>query len=158
LAEPESALIPLRAGILRALGANAEIVAALFPQFELLLALAPGPGAQEALRKNPDQVSQILLDLLRAIVSPTRPVALVLDDLQWAGSMPLGFFDAVVGSKGLPGLLLVGVCREGANAAQPFDAMLSRWRQVDPVPIVLRLSPLAPAELSVLLADILRLP
>ena len=61
------------------------------------------------------------MEVLRAVASPERPVVLFVDDLQWAGRTPLGFFDLVLSEEPIEGLLLVGAYRDGdVDAAHPL--------------------------------------
>lgn len=47
---------------------------------------------------------------LSCVCSPSRPLVIFLDDLQWAEPSSLELFATLVGEK-IPGLLLVGACR-----------------------------------------------
>jgi hypothetical protein len=82
LAEPEGRLADLRARIGAALGANARLVASVLPELGDLLDL---PAAESA---DPDgdseeRLFQGVLQLLRAVVSPHRPLVMLIDGLQW---------------------------------------------------------------------------
>jgi diguanylate cyclase (GGDEF)-like protein len=158
LAEPEADLAPQRTDLLAALGSNAGLMAGLLPEFGLLLGV---PG--ELPTGDPAQVERRLVrstvDLLRALATPTRPIVIVLDDLQWAASTPIGLVDAVLADPDLPGLLLVGAYRDSeVDATHPLSGMLSRWARLATAPPLLRLENLPPTDLSALLAEVLRLP
>jgi hypothetical protein len=90
LAEPERDLTPLRTRILAAVGPNAGLLTALVPEFATLLAVPPTAGDPLTAQA---RVAQSALAVLRAVASPQRPVAVFVDDLQWAGRAPLGFVD-----------------------------------------------------------------
>jgi diguanylate cyclase (GGDEF)-like protein len=158
LAEPEAQLVALRAHILQALGTNAGLLAAVLPEFGLLLGVTPDIGSD-----NPVEMEARLfqggLDLLRAVITPARPIVMVIDDLQWAGSTPVGFIDAVLTDEGLSGLLLVGAYREAElDAAHPLSAVLTRWERLGLAPPVIHLQNLPRTDLGTLLAEMLRLP
>ncbi|WP_343984522.1 AAA family ATPase [Pseudonocardia aurantiaca] len=126
LAEPEDELTEVRERIVEAVGANAGLLTATVPEFAALLAVPPDPGdpltAQVRAQRNAVQV-------LRAVASRKRPVVVFLDDLQWAGRVPLGVVDLLLSEEPVEGLLLVGAYREGdVDAAHPLAAPLSRWR------------------------------
>ena len=157
LAEPEEQLAPLRTRILRALGPNAPLIARL-AEFSLLLGIAPW-----VMRGDPKQVEaraqRAFLDLLGAVSSRTRPVVLVFDDLQWAGSFPLGLIDAALTDPALVGVLVVGAFREAeVTEVHPLSTMLARWQQLGAVPSIIRLTNLPQADLGSLLGQMLRLP
>ena len=157
LAEPDAELAILREALLAALGPNAGLLAAM-PEFGTLLGIAPdeqtGDLAQQGAR-----LYRGNLDLLRTVASPSRPVVIVLDDLQWATAFPIGFVDAVLTDEALSGVLIVGAYRDGeVDAAHPLSGVLARWQRLGVAPAQLRLANLPPAELTALLAQMLRLP
>ena len=125
LAEPDDELADTRERILRALGANAGLIAAVLPEFAVLLAVPPDPGDPLTAQ---NRAQWAAVQVLRAVASRKRPVLLFLDDLQWAGRTPLGVVDLVVRGEPVDGLLLVGAHRE-VDAAHPLTAPLARWRE-----------------------------
>jgi predicted ATPase/signal transduction histidine kinase len=157
LAEPEAELAVQRERILRALGANAALMCN-GPEFALLLGPQPDVAPAE-----PAQAEARLLvtavNLLRAIVSPERPLVMLLDDLQWSGALQVRFIEAVLDAQNLPGLLLVGSYRDSeVDAAHPLAAALSRWNRQAQPPVQLRLANLPAKDLSELLGEMMRLP
>jgi predicted ATPase len=158
LAEPEAELVQERARILDALAPNAGLITALLPEFAALLGEAPEVRAAGAIESR-IQLHVATLNLLRTVVSPARPVVIVLDDLQWAHSNSIQFIDALLSDQALPGLLLVGAYREAeVDAAHPLTAMLAKWQRVGAAPPPLRLGSLPPTDLTTLLEAMLRLP
>ena len=159
LAEPEAELAALRTQILGALGdAKAGEIAALLPEFAVLLGVTPVVVARD-LADNIKYMRQATRDLLRAIASPARPIVIALDDLQWASLTPLRGIDAILRDEDLRGLLLVGAFREAdLDATHPLAAMLPLWERLNPPPPRLRLENLPPAQLALLLEEMLRLP
>jgi predicted ATPase len=78
-----------------------------------------------------------------------------LDDLQWAGRVPLGFVDLLLTEEPVEGLLLVGAYREGdVDAVHPLAAPLSRWRDQAGVRY-LRLDNLPASSLAAMVAEML---
>ena len=157
LAEPEPVLAVHRENLMAALGSQAAVMAALTPEFELLLAgiepslLAGDPQVVQS------QIYQVGLEVLR-VISASRPLVMVLDDLQWATSFPLGMVDAMLTSQDLPGVLLVGTYRERElSEHRPFAEMLARWTRLEVAPPLLRLRNLPPAGLDALLRKMLRI-
>ncbi len=153
LAEPEETLADVRDRIRAAVGQNAGLLAAALPEFRLLLQVPPDAGdpltAQARAQRSAAQV-------LGAVASPTRPVVLFLDDLQWAGRTPLGVVDVVLGEEPIDGLLLVGAYRDDDVAAtQLLAAMVPRWRDQPGVHHI-RLDNLPASSLTAMVADMLR--
>lgn len=158
LAEPESELAPLRETILRSLGSDAGYVCALLPEFGLLLGVEPESSLADDPRKAELRFVEAALQLLRAVASPVRPVVLVIDDLQWSTPTPMRFFDAVLTDPLMSAVLLVGAYRSAeVDATHPLNAMLQRWQQLQAPPPVLHLQNLPAADLSQMLAEMLRL-
>ena len=125
LAEPEDELAVLREQISTAVGPNAGLLTAILPEFAALLAAPPDAGDPLTAQA---RVQRAAAAALRAVASRKRPVALFLDDLQWAGHTPLGLVDIVLSEEPIEGLLVVGAYRESdVDAAHPLAAPLSRW-------------------------------
>ena len=157
LAEPEAVLAAHQTNLLALLGSRAPVMAALIPEFELLLpGVVPNlpPGDPQLVQS---QIHQVGLEVL-LLISASRPVVMVLDDLQWAASFPLGLVDAMLTARDLPGLLLVGAYRDGElSSERPFGEMLARWTRLGVAPPRLRLKNLPPAGLEALLREMLRI-
>jgi diguanylate cyclase (GGDEF)-like protein len=156
LAEPEADLAVQRHRINAALGSNAALITAVMPEFATLLEPASTDGVQA---DGGNRLQQATVALLRAIASPTRPLVLVVDDLQWADPATLGLVDAVLTDTDLRNVLLIGTYRsEEVDAAHPLTAMLLRWERLGVAPAVIHLSSLPSTELSALLGEMLRMP
>jgi diguanylate cyclase (GGDEF)-like protein len=158
LAENETELAATRRHLLAVLGPNTGLVTGALPEFALLL----GPG-HETVTTDPVEAElrlrQALLDVLRVVVSPARPLVLVVDDLQWADPATFGLVDAILTGPPLPGLLVVGAFRgPDTDPAHPLTAMLQRWQHLGVAPPPLRLENLPPTGLGALITELLRLP
>ena len=169
LAEPETEVASLRARLRDVLGSNAGLLASVNPELGVLLDVPP-----EAIAGDPQNTEARLIkasvDTLRAIASPSRPLVMVIDDLQWAAPLPISFIDAMI-SAGVPGVLLVCAYRETeVNETSLLYSMLRRWMEpkapaagsqsaveVAP-PLHLRLRNLPPSDIGLLIEEMLRLP
>ncbi|GAA3927191.1 serine/threonine protein kinase [Amorphoplanes auranticolor] len=158
LAEPEAQVSAVRARIARTVGADAGLVAAVCPEYAILLDVVPAQLDVGDTRRLAVRLRQAALGVLRAVVSPERPIVMVIDNLQWAGAYPIEFLDAVLTAEDLPGLLLVGAYRDCEVDGSPFSAMQARWARLDVAPARLNLVNLPPAHLGTLLAGMLRMP
>jgi len=159
LAEPEDQLALLRERICATVGADAAVLAAVLPEYAVLLGVVP----EQLEGADPQQLGarlfRVTLGVLRAVASPARPVVMVIDDLQWAGAFPIAFLDAVLMDDHLSGLLLVGAYRDAeVDQAHPLTAMLTRWDRLGAAPTRLCLANLPPSHLGTMLAQMLRLP
>ncbi|WP_045877759.1 diguanylate cyclase [Pseudofrankia sp. DC12] len=156
LAEPEADLVDVRERILRALGPNAGLIAALVPELAALVRVPPRAGDPMTAQA---RVQRTGVAILRAVASRKRPVVVFVDDLQWAGRTPLGFVDLILGGEEeVEGLLLVGAYRESdVDAAHPLAPMLARWQRQPAGLYHLRLADLTPDGQAAMVADLLRL-
>jgi predicted ATPase/signal transduction histidine kinase len=156
LAEPQAEAAERRARILAQLGPNAGLITAMLPEFAPLLGVQPEiPAGDPMLAET--RLRLTTMELLRTIVSPVRPLVIVLDDLQWAGVPTIRFIEAVLARDDLQGLLVVGAYRDAeVGAAHPLSAVLGHWQQRGVAPLVLK--NLAPAGLGELLREMLRMP
>ena len=157
LAEPEAELDTFRARLTAEPGSNAQLFGRMLPEWALLLGGADSEGGDPLTLER--RLIQGAVEILRAIVSPARPVVMVFDDLHWAGPALIAFVDAVLSDERLDGLLLIGIYRDAEiDAAHPLCAMLSRWARLTPPPQRLPLANLAPTDLSAMVGEMLRLP
>jgi len=152
LAEPEEGLGEIRERVLHAAGPNAGLLSATAPEFAALLAVPPAGGdpltAQVRTQRSVAQV-------VGAVASPSRPVVLFLDDMQWAGRPAVGLADLLLTEMAVDGLLLVTAYREHAlDPGHPLAAPLSRWRGQSGVRH-LRLGNLPTPALTSMVAEIL---
>ena len=158
LAEPAAELGRDRDRIRAALGPHAGRVAGPgLPEFVTLLgkqpAVPPGDPAGAELT-----LLLTTLKLLRAVVSPVRPLVMVLDDLQWARPLSVRFIEHVLTGQDVPGLLVVAAYRpEELGVTHPLSAVLQRWQHLKRPPVLLPLSNLPPADLAAMLEEMLRL-
>jgi predicted ATPase/signal transduction histidine kinase len=153
LAEPEDELAQLRMRIVADVGSNAGLLAAVLPEFAVLLGVPPDAGDPLTAQT---RMQRATAAAVRAVASRKRPVVLFLDDLQWAGRTPLGFVDLVLSEEPVEGLLLVGAYREG-DVAHPLMAPLSRWRnQIAVRHLHLHLGTLPEPSLATMVAEMLR--
>ncbi|MDF2466291.1 MAG: ATP-binding region, ATPase domain protein [Ramlibacter sp.] len=158
LAQSRDELAMQRQRILDAVGRSASLITRLVPEFALLLGTQPEAPEIDP-RQAELQVHQAALDLLGAIASAERPLVLVMDDLQWAGALPLRFFERAMGDPGLRGLLLVGALRtDEVDAGHVMAPMLAQWREQAQPPLHISLSNLTPEGMGTLIGQMLRLP
>ncbi|WP_155325077.1 diguanylate cyclase domain-containing protein [Desulfosarcina ovata] len=156
LAEPENELMALRPRLLEALDANAGLIAAMVPEMATVLGV-PAEADDDPVRVQA-RLQQAALSMLRALARAELPIVVVLDDLQWAGSILMGFMDAVIADHGLHGILLVGAYRDNeVDATHPLSAVLQRWQSLEDGPRYVRLTNLPAADLGTLLGDMLRI-
>ena len=154
LAEPKAELSALQAKLQACLGVHARILTSVIPEMAALLGSSGPPGAVAA-----GTVGKAGLAFLQAIASPSRPLVIVLDDLQWAPPASLKLIGGLIAGGGHPGLMTVAASRDvEADAGHPLAEALRQWEAAGMAPRRLRLENLPSDQLSQLLGDMLRLP
>lgn len=157
LAEPEEELAEIRERLLVTLGPNAGLAAAVLPEFGTVLKVRPDPGDPLTAHV---RATQTAVELLRAIASRTRPVAFVVDDIQWAGSTPLGLLDLLLtGEEEVEGLLVVAAYREGdPQEGHLLPPLVTRWQGRPGRPEYLHITNLDRSDLAVMVGEMLHVP
>lgn len=157
LAEPPAGVATYRTRILAALGDNAGFTLAVAPEFPALVGPQPPMPIVDSNRAKARSVA-CAVALMRAIISTSQPVVMVLDDLQWADPITIEAFEALLATS-IPGLLVVGAYRLAeVVATHPLAQVIERRNSSLRSPRLLHLTNLPPADVSTLLAEMLRLP
>ncbi|MDQ1289215.1 MAG: hypothetical protein QG622_2781 [Actinomycetota bacterium] len=157
LAAPEEEIVDLRERLLTELGSNAELVAAMVPEFTSVLRLPSRPAEGDPTTVH-TRLNQAAVDLLRVVASPSRPIVIAVDDLQWAQDTSLGFLDALLLDERLRDVLVVGAYRDNeVDAAHPLTAFLARWDRLGVAPTRLTVTNLPRPALGTMLSEMLRI-
>ena len=156
LAESPPALEAQARLIRERLGSNAAVLVAMAPEFAQVLGEREGPKDADE-RELGDRTRQAVLELLRAVASPERPIVLFLDDIHWAPQSVLAVLDAIVNDP-VKGLLLVGAYRDDELGNARLAEMTAGWERHGIEPTTLRLTPLERDDVATLLGQVLRLP
>ena len=158
LAEPEAVVEQWRQKILSGIGPDVGALFEIIPELAALLgpqAPAPELGPIEALVR----LRTLLVALLLQVATPTHPLVLFLDDLQWADQPSLDFISALLEETTAYGLLLIGAYRDNeVDDAHPLLRLLRRPASTGKPVQVLTLSSLTVGDLNALLADMLHNP
>lgn len=124
---------------------HAFALSQVFPQLAMLSELEAETGVRMLALPEPGEIRQMAFMALRELlgrISDRRPVALLIDDIQWADEDSLRLLDALTQPTVAPAMLL-GLCLRthvsGGLAAQ----MLARLEKMLPAMQMLRLRPLS---------------
>lgn len=158
LTEPAEKLAELGRELRQKLGDYTAELCSLLPELPLLIGeghSAQALSAQEGQNRLHRQIEQ----LIATIATPSHPLVMFLDDLQWADSPTLQLMEKLLTSpQGMP-LLLIGAYRD--NELEPghgIHALTEKLQQAG-VPVnCLALSPLSLEDISQLLAAALDQP
>ncbi|WP_437855138.1 AAA family ATPase [Sorangium sp. So ce363] len=141
-----------------ALGPNGRLLADVLPELELLL------GPQPPVPELPPAEAQgrLLATLQRFVAACARkehPVALFLDDLQWADAASLLLLEQLATYAGSEHLLLIGAYRDNeVGPAHPLRLTLAEARKRGAVVSELALDPLSAAHVGALVAEAIHAP
>ncbi|MBB2940315.1 diguanylate cyclase (GGDEF)-like protein [Actinoplanes lutulentus] len=159
LTEPDEVVAELRVRLREALGSNSGLASMMMPPFRTLLGVEPEEPGDADPRQLFARLRAAVLAVLRTVASGTNPVVFFLDDLQWAAGAAFRFLDDVLDQQDLPGLLVLGAYREEeVDETHPLAAVRSRLRREREDAAEVRLENLAPHDLVVMIAEMLRLP
>ncbi len=158
LAEGEEQVAEWRRRVQAALGVNAQLIVDVMPQIELLI------GKQTAIPELPpmearNRFGMVLRNFIGVFAREERPLALFLDDLQWADPASLALLQDVATHPDVRHVLVIGAYRD--NEVTPGHALqlaLDAARGAGARVSDIVLGPLSPEHLSSLVGDALRCP
>ena len=155
LSEPAGALSAWREKLLAAVGTNGRLLTELIPELELVL--GPQPEVQAlGPSESGNRFALLVQRFLHVFAAAGRPLALFLDDLQWADPASLKLLVLLLGDPDLCHLLVIGAYRENeVDAGHPLASTLDEIRKAGTSITELTLKPLDPAVVTQIVADTL---
>lgn len=153
--EEAAALARLRDELDDALGANGAVLAGLVPEAALVLGPRPLPPELEPIETK-NRLVMVIERALAALTAGERPLALVLDDVQWIDAASLELLKDLLPGARARRLLLVLAAREG-GAAVISEALAELRGAAVPIREV-PVGPLDARGAAALVAEVLRLP
>ena len=156
LAEPEESVTAWRERLSAALGGNGGVLAEVIPELSLLIGPQPEPARLGPI-ESMNRFRLVLHGFVAALASPERPLAVFLDDLQWADPATLDLLTPLLASPDCRGLFLVGAYRDNeVDAGHPLARTIARLRESGVALRETALGPLGPSDLERLVADAIR--
>lgn len=156
LAESEERIGRWRARIESALGDNGRLMVDLIPQLELII----GPQPEVPALPPAEAESRLQLVFRRffgVFTEPEHPLAIFLDDLQWADAASLRLIADLIGSGEVHHLLLIGAYRDiEVDSTHPLSRMINELREGGATVTDLVLAPLSCEDIGRLVADTVR--
>lgn len=156
LSESDTALQVWRTQILKALGENAQVIIDLIPTLETIL--GPQPAAPELSGTAAQHRFNLLFQrFIQTFATAEHPLAIFLDDLQWADSASLKLIQVLMSESQSGHLLLLGAYRD--NEVSPAHPLILTLNEMDDRNIhTLTLAPLGETDINQLVADTLLCP
>jgi predicted ATPase/signal transduction histidine kinase/tRNA A-37 threonylcarbamoyl transferase component Bud32 len=153
LAETADTIAVWRRRIQAVLGQNGQLIVDLIPQVGLVIGAQP-PVPELSLAEAENRLGRVLQEFLGAFATEERPLAIFLDDLQWADPASLKLLVELVTHPSARHLLLIGAYRDNeVGAAHPLLRALDEARERGAKMRTLELGPLPAAYVSELVAD-----
>ena len=155
LAESEARIADWRQRIQAAVGANGQLIVDVLPQVELIIGKqAPVPALPPTEAQN--RFRLMFQRFIAVFTHQEHPLALFLDDVQWADAASLQFIEHLLTQPDTRYLLLIAAYRDNeVSAAHPLSATLEAIRHHGAAVIDIRLAPLSVMPLNRLVADTL---
>jgi hypothetical protein len=153
LAGTDEAVAEWRDRVLAALGAGGQVLMDVIPTLGRLLGPQP-PVPPMGPTEAQNRFNRVFQRLLGAFASPSHPLVLFLDDLQWADPATLTLLPRFLANPDLRGLLVIGAYRD--NEVPPTHPLAATIEQIGAGGAALTritLPPLATGDLAALLGD-----
>lgn len=156
LAEPPDRVAAWKRRILAAVGPNGQVLIRVIPEIELIV--DPQPEVPQLRPEDAhNRFNLTFQSFIRVFTAPEHPLALFLDDLQWADHASLDLLEVLTSSGQTGGLLVIVAHRSNeVDVSHPLLMTLDRIR-AGGVPFTdVHLDPLASEHVLELVADTVR--
>jgi predicted ATPase/signal transduction histidine kinase len=158
LAESGEVVAALKARLAEALGPNGQVILEVIPELELITGPQP-PVTPLGPTETQNRFKLVFQQFVGALATEEHPLAIFLDDLQWADSASLGLIDSLLRDGAVRHLLLIGAYRDNeVHGAHPLALMLTQLRKGQARVSEIALSPLGLADVTGLLSDLVDRP
>ena len=153
LTESQAGLAKWRDDLLAALGSNGQVVIDVIPEIEHIVGRQP-PVPELAPLESETRFRAVFQSFLRVFLTADHPLALFLDDLQWADSASLQLIRLMVTSPENRYLFLIGAYRDNeVDDAHPLTLTLEEIRGTEAQVHQIELEPLVLDDITRLIAD-----
>ncbi len=147
-----------RAKILEALGENGQVIIDVIPELEHLIGKQPEVPELEG-NAAQNRFNLLFGKFIRLFATKEHPLAIFLDDLQWADSASLKLIQLLMSETDSSYILLIGAYRNNeVFAAHPLMLTLDEIRKQSVTVNQITLAPLDQLALNRLIADTLSCP
>ncbi|MBV8277990.1 MAG: AAA family ATPase, partial [Verrucomicrobia bacterium] len=110
LMKSEEEVLHWRSALIEALGLNAQLVANLVPELEIILGAQPKPPPLSP-QEEKNRFHRTLRHFIKVFARPEHPLALFIDDLQWLDTATLELLEALLVDSDMRYLLVLGAYR-----------------------------------------------
>ncbi|MUL37109.1 hybrid sensor histidine kinase/response regulator [Gloeocapsopsis dulcis] len=143
-----------QAKLLAALGSNGQIIINVIPEVERIIGAQPAVPSL-GLAESQNRFNRVFQQFIRVFTQPEHPLAIFLDDLQWADLASLKLIQSIISSPDSQYLLLIGAYRDNeVSATHPLMLTLDEMQQSATVNNIV-LQPLQITHVNQLISDTL---
>ncbi|OQW93420.1 MAG: hypothetical protein BWK79_11235, partial [Beggiatoa sp. IS2] len=151
----ESRLQRWREKLSAILGANGQIVVDFIPEVEIIVGSQP-PVPKLGPVETQNRFNLMFQSFLRVLCTPTHPLVIFFDDLQWADSASLKLIKLMLTDEQTHSLLIIGTYRNNeVSASSPLMTMLASLRKEKAVINHIHLVPLQLAFITEMIVETL---
>ena len=155
LGESEAQLQQWREKILQAVGVNGQVIVEVIPEVELIIGKQP-PVAKLGPTEAQNRFNLVFSNFIRVFCCFEHPLAIFLDDLQWADSATLKLIQLMMGDNDTQYLFVIGAYRDNeVDGTHPLMMTVEGLRKQGAAIAQITLKPLALSHISQLIADTL---
>ncbi|GGA43464.1 ATP-binding sensor histidine kinase [Okeania sp. KiyG1] len=156
LSETETQLEEWKTKILSALGENGQVIIEVIPELEYIIGSQPAV-AELSGTATQNRFNLVFLKFIQTFTTKEHPVAIFLDDLQWADTASLKLMQLLMSDKNSQYLLLLGAYRDNeVSPTHPFILTLEEITKTSAIVNTITLRPLELTfDLNPLIADTL---
>jgi PAS domain S-box-containing protein len=156
LTEPEEKLVIWRDRIQSAVGKNGKLITDVIPEVELIIGEQP-PIPVLGAAETQNRFNLVFQNFIGAFAQSDHPLAIFLDDMQWADSATLNLIQTLITGATLRFLCFLLAYRDNeVDISHPFSLMVEKLRQQE-IPLTeIVLAPLDLSCVSQLIAETLR--
>jgi predicted ATPase/class 3 adenylate cyclase/GAF domain-containing protein len=156
LTESEERISGWKAQLLEALGPNAQVVVNALPDVERIVGPQP-PVAELGAEEARNRFNLVFQAFVGVFATADHPLALFLDDLQWADTASLELLSLLLTDRVVTHLFLIGAYRDNeVDPAHPLVIALDALRERGTAIEEIRLQPLEVSHLEQIVADTFR--
>lgn len=153
LAENAQTIDRWKKRILAAVGDNGQVLSEVIPEMELILGKQPPVGVL-APAEAQNRFNLVFQKFIRALSPAGRPLAIFLDDLQWADPASLGLITRLIADPGVNGLLMIGAYRDDeVDDAHPLMKVVAHIGKARGSVQILKVGSLRPAATARMIGD-----
>ena len=153
LSESDTQLAQWQAKILAVLGENGQVLIEVIPELEQIIGKQP-PAPELSGSAAQNRFNLLFPKFIQVFTTIEHPLAIFLDDLQWADLASLQLIELLMNDNGY--LLMLGAYRDNeVSPAHPFMLTVEKLRKAQAIVNTITLAPLVFEDTNHLIADTL---